>query len=74
MGSVGELCTSMLSNCSEMLLFWAQFWKTCYFIVSKQTCTMLLPKWTKACDKRPEARLISYIHHTCEYHTALLCG
>ena len=23
-------------------------------------------KWTKACDKRL-ARLISYIHHTCEY-------
>ena len=23
-------------------------------------------KWTKACDKR-SARLISYIHHTCEY-------
>ena len=25
-----------------------------------------LPKWTKACDKRLN-RLISYIHHTCEY-------
>ena len=23
-------------------------------------------KWNKACDKRL-ARLISYIHHTCEY-------
>ena len=25
-----------------------------------------ITKWTKACDKRP-SRLISYIHHTCEY-------
>ena len=25
-----------------------------------------ITKWTKACDKRPN-RLISYIHHTCEY-------
>ena len=26
----------------------------------------LITKWTKACDKRLN-RLISYIHHTCEY-------
>ena len=25
-----------------------------------------IPKWTKVCDKRL-SRLISYIHHTCEY-------
>ena len=25
-----------------------------------------ITKWTKACDK-PLCRLISYIHHTCEY-------
>ena len=25
-----------------------------------------ITKWTKACDKR-QSRLISYIHHTCEY-------
>ena len=30
-------------------------------------------KWTKACDKRL-ARLISYICHTCEIQTMLLCG
>ena len=27
----------------------------------------LITKWTKACDKRLN-RLISYIHHTCEYN------
>ena len=34
-------------------------------MVSEQTCT-IHHKWTKACDKRLN-RLISYIHHTCEY-------
>ena len=38
-----------------------------------------ITKWTKACDKRL-SRLISYIHHTCDYkqychvgHTAKQC-
>ena len=30
------------------------------------THLLLITKWTKACDKRLN-RLISYIHHTCEY-------
>ena len=30
-------------------------------------------KWTKACDKRL-ARLISYIHHTCEYRQHCYVG
>ena len=30
----------------------------------------LITKWTKACDKRLN-RLISYMHHTCEYRVAL---
>ena len=30
-------------------------------------------KWTKACDKRL-ARLISYIHHTCEYRQSCYVG
>ena len=30
-------------------------------------------KWTKACDKRL-ARLISYIHHTCEYRQYCYVG
>ena len=41
--------------------------------------TRSITKWTKACDKRLN-RLISYIHHTCEYkqysyvdHTAKQC-
>ena len=34
-------------------------------MVSEQACT-INHKWIKACDKRLN-RLISYIHHTCEY-------
>ena len=36
-----------------------------YSMVSEQTCTINY-NMTKACDKRL-SRLISYIHHTCEY-------
>ena len=32
-----------------------------------------ITKWTKACDKRMN-RLISYIHHTCEYKQYCKCG
>ena len=32
-----------------------------------------ITKWTKACDKRL-SRVISYIHHTCDYKAILLCG
>ena len=32
-----------------------------------------ITKWTKACDKRLN-RLISFVHHTCEYMTILSCG
>ena len=36
--SVGELSKSMLSNCTEMLIF-GTYWKTWYFMVSKQART-----------------------------------
>ena len=40
-------------------------------MVSEQTCT--ITKWTKTCDKRLN-RLISYIHHTCEYKQCCYVG
>ena len=55
----------MLSNCSEMLLL-GSYWKTQFDMVSEQICTIDHKKWTKSCDKRFN-RLISYVHHTCEY-------
>ena len=63
-----EICwrfvASMLSNCSEMLVLGA-CWKT-RFLWSVNKLARSITKWTKACDKRL-SRLISYIHHTCDY-------
>ena len=64
MKSVGELskiCFQIVLKC----LFLGTYWTTWYSMVSEKTCTSIT-KWTKACDKRL-SRLISYIHHTCEY-------
>ena len=36
---VGNLSKSMLSNCSEMLKL-GTYWKTRYFMISEQTCTI----------------------------------
>ena len=54
----------MLSNTSEMQKL-GTYWTTGYSMVSEQLARSIT-KWTKACDKRL-CRLISYIHHTCEY-------
>ena len=35
----GEKCQSILSNCSEMFSL-GTYWKTCYSLVSEQTCTI----------------------------------
>ena len=64
MGSVGELskvCSQIVLKCLHLArigrpdILWS---------VSKLARS--ITKWTKACDKRL-SRLISYIHHTCEY-------
>ena len=54
----------MLSNCSEMLII-GTYWKT-DIIWSVNKLARSITNWTKACDKRL-SRLISYIHHTCDY-------
>ena len=59
-----RIVKSMLSNCSEMFTL-GTYWKTWYSMVSEKLARSIT-KWTKACDKRLN-RLISYIHHTCEY-------
>ena len=64
----GRLAKSMLSDCSEILVLGA-YWKIWYSMVNEQIYT----KWTKACDKRLN-RLISYIHHTCEYKQYCFVG
>ena len=71
LGSVGELP----QVCSQIVL-------KCWYLArigrpdilwSVNKLARSITKWTKACDKRLP-RLISYIHHTCEYRTALVCG
>ena len=47
------------------MLVLGKYWKTRYSMVSEQLARSIT-KWTKACDKRL-IRLISYIHHTCDY-------
>ena len=76
-----EICwrivTSMLSSCSKMLILGTNWRPVILWSVNKLARS--IAKWTKACDKRLN-RLISYIHHTCEYkqyccvgNTAMQC-
>ena len=41
--------------------------------IGKPELARSITKWTKACDKRL-CRLISYIHHTCEYKSYCFVG
>ena len=69
--SVGELSKA----CSQIVL-------TCLYLArigrpdipwSVKKLARSITKWTKACDKRLN-RLISYIHHTCEYRQYCYVG
>ena len=62
--SVGELskvCSQIVLKC----LYLARFGRP-DILWSVNKLARSITKWTKACDKRLN-RLISYIHHTCEY-------
>ena len=64
MKSVGELsqvCSHIVLKC----LYLARIGRP-DILWSVNTLARSITKWTKACDKRLN-RLISYIHHTCEY-------
>ena len=64
MKSVGELpkvCSQMVQKC----FFLARIGRP-DILWSVNKLARSITKWTKACDKRLN-RLISYIHHTCEY-------
>ena len=70
-GSVGELSTV----CSHTVLkyfFLARIGRTDFFW-SVNKLARAVTKWTKTCGKRL-ARLISYIHHTCEYRQYCYVG
>ena len=63
---------NLLESCQKYAL--KLFWKCLYLarigrpdiLWSVNKLARSITKWTKACDKRLN-RLISYIHHTCEY-------
>ena len=62
MKSVGELshvCSQIVLKC----LYLARIGRP---DIPVNKLARSITKWTKACDKRLN-RLISYIHHTCEY-------
>ena len=63
-GSVGELSTVCLQIVRKCL-YLARFGRL-VFLWSVKNLAHAVKKWTKACDKR-FSRLISYIHHACEY-------
>ena len=64
LGSVGELtkvCSQIVLKC----LYLARIGRP-DILRSVNKLARAVTKWTRACDKRL-ARLISYIHHTCDY-------
>ena len=69
----------LLQNCPQFVHI--LFWNICTWLVlvdliffwSVNKLSRVITKWTKACDKRL-ARLISYIHHTCEFRQYCFLG
>ena len=71
MGSVGELskvCSQIVPKC----LYLARIGRP-DISWSVNKLARAVKKWIKACDKRL-ARLISYIHHTCEFRQCCVVG
>ena len=71
MKSVGELshvCSQIVLKC----LYLARIGRP-DILWSANKLARSITKWTKACDKRLN-RLISYIHHTCEYKQCCYVG
>ena len=66
----------LLENCMKFAhrLFWNVYILACIgrldILWSINKLVRAVTKWTKACDKRLP-RLISYIHHQCEYSTTM---
>ena len=71
MKSVGELskvCSQIVLKC----LYLARIGRP-DILWSANKLARSITKWTKACDKRLK-RLISYVHHTCEYKQCCYVG
>ena len=68
MGELSKVCSQIVLK----FLYLARIGRP-DFLWSVNKLTRSITKWTKACDERL-SRLISYIHHTCEYKQYCLCG
>ena len=73
-GELSQVCSQIVLKC----LYLARIFRP-DILRSVNNFARSITKWTKACDKRLN-RLISYIHHTCEYkqychvgNTAIQC-
>ena len=60
-GELSKVCSQIVLKC----LYLARIGRP-VILCSVNKLARSITKWTKACDKRL-SRLISYIHHTCEY-------
>ena len=60
-GEMSQVCSQIVLKCSNLARIGSPD-----ILWSVNKLARSITKWTKACDKRLN-RLISYIHHTCEY-------
>ena len=60
-GELSKVCSQIVLKC----FYWARIGRP-DILWSVNKLARSITKWTKACDKRLN-RMISYIHHTCEY-------
>ena len=65
-GDLSKVCSQIVLTC----LYLARIGRP-YILWCVNKLARSITKWTKACDKQ-FTRLVSYIHHTCEYKTVLL--
>ena len=67
-GELSKVCSQIVLKC----LYLARIGRP-DILWSVIKLARLITKWTKACDKRL-SRVISYIHHTCEYRQCCYVG
>ena len=68
-GSVWKNVHNFHTNCSEVSIL-GTYWEAWYFMVCEQTCSCA-HEMDKKLETKRLARLISYIHHTCECRLGL---
>ena len=67
-----ENCPNLIANCLEMLCVLARIGRPDILVVSEQTCSISHKMNSRACDRRWQARLTAYIHHTNDSPTTIV--